>query len=116
MAGISRGALYYICKGEKKRDLSAMRKMDEFYLDHPSKVWQTDISYIPMADGFIYLVAIIDVYSRAILAWKLAMMLDTSECIDVLRMAVAEHGAPELLMCDTCRASPCTCRCRRRRT
>lgn len=75
MAGISRGALYYICKGEKKRDLSAMRKMDEFYLDHPSKVWQTDISYIPMADGFIYLVAIIDVYSRAILAWKLAMTL-----------------------------------------
>ena len=58
----------------------------------PNQVWATDITYIPMARGFAYLVAIIDWYSRRVLAWRLSNTLDTGFCIEALRDALA-HSA-----------------------
>ena len=54
-----------------------------------NQVWASDITYIPMARGFIYLVAIIDWYSRRVLAWRLSKSLETSFCVEALREALA---------------------------
>lgn len=66
----------------------------------PRQVWCIDITYIPMAKGFMYLTAIIDVYSRAIMAWGLHNTLDTANSIEVLDTAVSVHGAPEIINSD----------------
>ena len=63
----------------------------------PNQVWATDITYIPMARGFAYLVAIIDWYSRRVLAWRLSNTLDTGFCIEALRDALAHFGRQQLL-------------------
>ena len=59
-----------------------------------------DITYIPMARGFAYLVAIIDVWSRKVLSWKLSNTMDTSFCIEALEEAIRESGAPEIFNTD----------------
>ena len=64
------------------------------------QVWSTDISYIPMENGFMYLYAIIDVYSRYIVGWGLYNTLDASNAIEVLDKAVARYGAPEIINSD----------------
>ena len=69
-------------------------------IDHANQVWSIDISYIPMAHGFMYLTAIIDVYSRAIMAWGLHNSLDTKNSIEVLQSAIASHGRPEIINSD----------------
>jgi len=53
-------------------------------IDHSNQVWATDITYIPMARGFLYLVAILDLYSRKVLSWRLSNSMDTSFCIEAL--------------------------------
>lgn len=63
-----------------------------------NQVWSTDISYIPMENGFMYLYAIIDVYSRYIVGWGMYNTLDASNAIEVLDKAVARYGAPEISM------------------
>ena len=70
----------------------------------PNQVWSIDITYIPMLHGFMYLTAIIDVYSRCIMAWGLHKTivstnrpLDKENSIEVLRMAVEAYGAPEII-------------------
>jgi len=68
-------------------------------IDHPNQVWATDITYIRLPGGFVYLVAIIDVYSRFIVAWRLSNTLDTQFCIDMLEQAL-HHGKPEILNTD----------------
>lgn len=65
-----------------------------------NQVWSTDISYIPMENGFMYLYAIIDVYSRYIVGWGLYNTLDASNAIEVLDRAVARHGGPEIINSD----------------
>lgn len=65
-----------------------------------NQVWSTDISYIPMKNGFMYLYAIIDVYSRYIVGWGLYNALDASNAIEVLDKAVARYGAPEIINLD----------------
>ncbi len=65
-----------------------------------NQVWSTDISYIPMENGFMYLYAIIDVYSRYIVSWGLYNTLDSSNAIEVLERAVAKYGAPEIINSD----------------
>ena len=65
-----------------------------------NQVWSTDISYIPMENGFMYLYAIIDVYSRYIVGWGLYNTLDASNAIEVLDRAVARFGAPEIINSD----------------
>ncbi len=64
----------------------------------PNQVWAADITYIPMARGFLYLVAIIDVYSRYVLSWRLSNTLDTGFCVEALAEAL-RHGNPEI--CNT---------------
>jgi putative transposase len=68
-------------------------------IDRVNQVWATDITYIPMAHGFMYLVAIIDWYSRYVLAWRLSNTLDVDFCIDALEEALAK-GTPEIFNTD----------------
>lgn len=65
-----------------------------------NQVWATDITYIPLAKGFAYLVAIIDWNSRFVLAWRLSNTLDTSFCVDALQEALWRHGKPEIFNTD----------------
>ena len=69
-------------------------------IDRPNQVWSTDITYIPMAKGFVYLVAVIDWYSRRVLSWRLSNTMDTSFCIDSLEEAIEQNGAPEIFNTD----------------
>jgi len=62
-------------------------------IDRPNQVWFTDITYIPMAKGFVYLIAVMDRYSRRVLSWKLSNTMDASFCIDALEEAIEAYGA-----------------------
>ena len=66
----------------------------------PNHVWAADITYIPMARGFLYLVAIIDWASRAVLAWRLSNTMDTSFCIAALDEALSRYGKPKIFNTD----------------
>ena len=68
--------------------------------DRPNQVWCTDITYIPMAKGFVYLVAVMDWHSRRVLSWKLSNTMDASFCIDALEEAIEAYGAPEIFNTD----------------
>jgi putative transposase len=65
-----------------------------------NKAWASDITYIPMAKGFCYLVAIMDVASRKVLSWRLSNTLDTSFCIEALEEAIRTYGTPEIFNTD----------------
>ena len=75
-----------------KRNLSRRNQAHRVYpyllkglsIDRANQVWATDVTYIPMARGFVYLVAIIDWYSRKVLAWQLSNTLDADFCVDAL--------------------------------
>ncbi|MFQ6604853.1 MAG: IS3 family transposase, partial [Fidelibacterota bacterium] len=69
-------------------------------IDHPNQVWCTDITYVPMAKGFLYLVAIMDWHSRKVLSWRLSNSLDTAFCIDALQEALVKYGNPEIFNTD----------------
>jgi len=69
-------------------------------INRPNMVWAIDITYIPMSKGFLYLTAIIDIYSRYIVAWDLHNSLDASNALSVLKQAIAEHGKPEIINSD----------------
>ncbi len=69
-------------------------------IEHANHVWATDICYIPMAKGFMYLVAIMDWYSRRVLSWRVSNTLDTDFCIDALEEAIQRFGVPEILNTD----------------
>jgi putative transposase len=66
----------------------------------PNQVWATDITYIPMARGFVYLVAIIDWFSRRVLAWRVSITLDADFCVEALEEALARFGKPEIFNTD----------------
>ena len=91
-----------------KRNLSLANQAHKVYpyllrglvIDRPNHVWATDITYIPMARGFVYLVAIMDWYSRKLLSWRVSNTLDTSFCVDALEEAIEACGAPELFNTD----------------
>lgn len=74
--------------------------LKDIEITHAGHVWEIDITYIPMAKGFMYLTAIIDVYSRYIVGWGLSNSLDASESLRVVKEAVRIHGAPEILNSD----------------
>jgi len=69
-------------------------------IDHSNYVWATDITYIKIAGGFIYLAAIIDIFSRKALSWQISNTLDVDFCIDVLKMAIDKYGVPEIFNSD----------------
>src|SRR5947209_18978963 len=69
-------------------------------IDRPNQVWAADITYIPIGRGFLYLVAVIDWASRAVLAWRLSNTMDVSFCVAALEEALAKYGAPEIFNTD----------------
>ena len=78
-------------------------------IDRRNKVWAIDITYIPMKSGFMYMTAIIDVYSRFIVGWGLSNSLEAAASHQVIRNAIDQHGCPEILNSDqgvqfTCKA------------
>lgn len=74
-----------------------LRKLD---ICRSNQVWAADITYIPLARGFVYLVAIIDWYSRRVLSWRLSNTMDTSFCIDALEDALDTFGTPKIFNTD----------------
>lgn len=66
----------------------------------PDMVWAADITYVPLAHGWAYLVAIIDWYSRAVLAWRLSNTLATDFCVEALQEALRQHGPPSIFNTD----------------
>jgi len=72
----------------------------DLQITRPNHVWCADITYIPMARGFCYLVAVMDWSSRYVLAWRLSNTLDSSFCVDALEEAIAHYGCPEIFNTD----------------
>lgn len=66
----------------------------------PNQVWSADITYLPMARGFCYLVAVMDWASRKVLSWRLSNTLDALFCVDALQEAIARYGIPEIFNTD----------------
>jgi len=73
--------------------------LNDMKITRPNQVWSVDITYIPMAKGFLYLVAIIDWYSRYVLSWKLSNTMDVDFCIEALKEALRK-GTPEIFNTD----------------
>lgn len=69
-------------------------------ISRANQVWATDITYIPMKAGFMYLVAIMDWFTRRVLSWRLSNTMDTSFCVDALEEALANFGQPEIFNTD----------------
>ena len=69
-------------------------------ITRPNQVWASDICYIPMVKGFMYLTVIMDWYSRRVLAWRLSNTLDTEACVDALEDALGRYGAPAIFNTD----------------
>jgi putative transposase len=74
-----------------------LRNLD---INKPNQVWAIDITYIPMAKGFLYLTAVIDLYSRYVVSWGLSNTLEAAASLDVLKNAIAQHGKPEIVNSD----------------
>jgi len=99
-----------------RRHLTQLKKSDYIYpyllrnlaVTHRNQVWEIDITYIPMAKGFMYLTAIIDVYSRYIVGWGLSNSLDAESSLKVLKEAIDDHGKPLILNSD--QGSQFTCK------
>lgn len=91
-----------------KRNLSLANQQHKIYpyllkgLDvcRPNQVWSTDITYIPMAKGFVYLVAVMDWYSRRVLSWRVSTTMDSGFCVDALEEAIEKFGSPEIFNTD----------------
>ena len=69
-------------------------------IDRPNQVWCADITYIPLAKGFVYLVAVMDWFSRRVLAWRLSIGMETSFCVEALKDATDRYGQPEIFNTD----------------
>ena len=97
--------------------------LSQVVIERPNQVWAADITYLPMAKGFVYLVAILDLYSRKVVAWRTNNTLTSDFCVEALQEALTRFGRPEIFNTDSknarasCRtrtASPFTVRCRSR--
>jgi putative transposase len=69
-------------------------------INRPNQVFAMDITYIPMARGFVYLVAVLDWYSRKVLSWRVSITMDVHFCLEALEEAIARYGAPEIVNTD----------------
>lgn len=69
-------------------------------ITRPNQVWATDITYLPMARGFCYLTAIMDLFSRRVLSWRLSNTLDVSFCLEALSEALDLYGSPDIFNTD----------------
>jgi putative transposase len=66
----------------------------------PNQVWAMDITYIPMARGFVYLTAVVDWFTRRVLAWRVSISMEVDFCLEAVEEALAKHGAPETFNTD----------------
>ena len=66
----------------------------------PNQVWAMDITYIPMARGFVYLAVVLDWFSRRVLSWRLSITMDAAFCVETLEDALARHGKPDIFNTD----------------
>jgi putative transposase len=69
-------------------------------IDRPNQVWAMDITDVPLARGFVYLAAVVDWFSRRVLAWRLSITLEAAFCVEALEEALARHGRPEVFNTD----------------
>jgi putative transposase len=69
-------------------------------VERPNQVWAMDITYIPMARGFVYLAAVVDWFSRRVLAWRLSITLEVDFCLEAVEEALARYGRPEIFNTD----------------
>jgi len=91
-----------------KRNLSLVNHRHYVYpyllrgldINPANQVWSTDITYIPMAKGFVYLVAVMDWYSRRVLSWRVSTTMDTRFCVEALEEAIEKYGCPEIYNTD----------------
>ena len=65
-------------------------------IERPNQVWATDITYIPMSRGFVYLAAVVDWFSRRVLSWRLSITMDVDFCLEAVEEALARYGRPEI--------------------
>lgn len=82
--------------------------LTDLKVEKANQVWAIDITYVPMSSGFMYLTAIIDIYSRYIVGWGLSNSLEASASMEVIKQAIAVHGKPEILNSD--QGSQFTCK------
>ena len=120
---LQRSTFYYKERADHSKSLELMRKMGihaiyraprtsipfkghkiypyllkDLVIDRPNQVWATDITYIPMAKGFAYLVAVMDWASLKVLAWRISNTLTTDFCIEALQEAIGRYGKPEIFI------------------
>ncbi len=99
--GISRGSIYYRPRPVGEAGLGLypylLRGLE---VSRPNQVWAMDITYIPMARGFVYLAAVMDWHSRKVLAWRVSVTMDTDFCVEALEESLGRHGAPEIFNTD----------------
>ena len=69
-------------------------------IERPNHVWAMDITYIPMARGFVYLAAVVDWFSRRVLSWRLSITMDVDFCLEAVEEALARYGRPEIFKTD----------------
>jgi putative transposase len=74
-------------------------------ITRPNQVWAMDITYIPMARGFIYLAVVLDWFSRRVLSWRLSITMEAAFCVETLEDALACHGKPDIFNTDRARSS-----------
>jgi putative transposase len=70
-------------------------------VERPNQVWAMDITYVPMARGFVYLTAVVDWFSRRVLAWRVSISMEVDFCLDAVDEALARHGHPEIFNTDS---------------
>lgn len=95
-------AIYPKRKGKygRKNNITYPYLLDKIEIISPNQVWATDITYIRMEKGFVYLTAIMDWFSRAILAWRISNSLEADFCIDALKEALINYGKPQIFNSD----------------
>ena len=74
-------------------------------ITRPNQVWAMDITYIPMARGFVYLAVVLDWFSRRVLSWRLSITMEAAFCVETLEDALARHGKPDIFNTDQGRSS-----------
>jgi putative transposase len=83
-----------------KADYKYPYLLKDLIINQPNQVWATDITYIKTGAGFVYLIALIDWYSRFIKSWKLCINMEADNCIDVLKVGVKNYPTPQIINSD----------------
>ncbi len=74
--------------------------LSQLVIERPNQAWSCDITYLPMARGFVYLVAILDLYSRKVMSWRTSNTLSSEFCLEALQEAIARFGRPQMFNTD----------------